>query len=202
MKIATTIIRPALGLWVAAGALTLLLAAPQPAAAKLMADQKCLKCHSEVKGMQSTVAGEFQSRSNKAMSLVVNVGGEKNIVLKYTKDTTVANVPNIKALKKPIPVRVSYVAKGSDLVATKIVAKPTIKVPEKQLIGVKDLAALVAKGPQAGGFMLLDSRPPIRYNEGHIPGAVMMPFPKMPEMMGKLPKDKSKLLIFYCEGFR
>jgi len=202
VKTTSILSRPALGLGAAAAALALLLAAAPPAAAKLMADQKCLKCHSEVKAMQDTVAGEFQSRSGKAMSIVVNVGGDKNIVLKYTKATSVANVPNIKALKKPIPVRVSYVTKGSDLVATKIVAKPAIKVPKKQLMGVKELAALVAKGPQAGGFMLVDSRPPIRYNEGHIPGSMMIPFPKMPDMMGKLPKDKNKLLIFYCEGFR
>ncbi|MEW5913183.1 MAG: rhodanese-like domain-containing protein [Thermodesulfobacteriota bacterium] len=202
MKITSILTRPVLGLGLAAGALALLLATAPPAAAKLMADQKCLKCHTEVKGMKDTVAGEFQSRSAKAMSIVVNVGGDKNLLLKYTKDTSVTNVPNLKALKKPIPVRVSYVTKGSDLVATQIVAKPAIKVPEKQLISVKDLAALVAKGPQAGGFMLIDSRPPIRFNEGHIPGAVLMPFPKMPEMLGKLPKDKNALVIFYCEGFR
>ena len=60
----------------------------------------------------------------------------------------------------------------------------------------------MAKGPDKGNFMLIDSRPPIRYFEGHIPGAVMMPFPKMPDMMGKLPKDKNTPLIFYCGGFR
>ncbi|MCB2228723.1 MAG: rhodanese-like domain-containing protein [Desulfarculaceae bacterium] len=177
------------------------LSAP-PASAKVIAAKKCLKCHGELKEMPNVVAGDFQSRSNKAKSISVMVAPGKNVILKFTPQTTVTNVPSIKKLKKPIPVQVSYVKQGSDLVATAIVAKPKIKVPDKQIIGVKELAALVAKGPKKGGYTLVDSRPPIRYNEGHIPGAVMMPFPKMPEMMGKLPKDKNALVIFYCQGFR
>lgn len=173
-----------------------------PAAAEVIAAKKCLKCHAEIKDMKNVVAGDFQSRSNKAKSISVMVAPGKNIIVKFTPQTTVTNVPSIKKLKKPIPVQVTYVKQGSDLVATAIVAKPKIKVPDKQLMGVKELAALVAQGPQKGGYTLVDSRPGIRYNEGHIPGAVMMPFPKMPEMMGKLPEDKGALVIFYCQGFR
>lgn len=178
------------------------LAAPMAARAKVIASSKCLKCHAEIKDMNNVVAGEFQSLSNKAKSITVEVEDGQVEVLKFTPQTTVENVPAIKALQKPIPVQVSYEMKGKDMVATAIVAKPVIKVPEKQLIGVEELAALVAKGPEKGGYTLLDSRPGIRYQEGHIPGAVMMPFPKMPEMMAKLPKDKKALMVFYCEGFR
>lgn len=203
MKTSRLSFKAALGLLSASLALAFSLAGPLPAAAKLMANQKCLKCHAEIKDQQNLVAGEFQSRSNKAKSISISLGGEDNIILKFTKHTKVDNVPSIKALRKPIPVQVSYVQKGDHLVATQIVAKPKIKVPQDKLVGVKELAALVAKGPQAGGFVLVDSRPPIRYFEGHIPGAIMMPFPKMPELMAKLlPKDKSTPLIFYCGGFR
>jgi len=178
------------------------LAMPGVAQAKVIANKKCLKCHGEIKDMPNVVAGDFQSLSNKAKSITVETGPGQVQVLKFTSQTTVENVPNIKALKKPIPVQVSYETKGQDMVATAIVAKPVIKVPEKQLIGVEELAALVAKGPEKGQYTLLDSRPGIRHNEGHIPTSVMMPFPKMPEMMAKLPKDKNALIIFYCEGFR
>ncbi len=178
------------------------LALPAVSQAKVIANKKCLKCHTEIKDMPNVVAGDFQSRSNKAKSITVDVGDGKVEVLKFTPQTTVKNVPNIKALKKPIPVQVTYEQKGKDLVATAIVAKPVIKVPEKQLIDVKELAALVKKGPAKGGYMLVDSRPGVRYQEGHIPTSVAMPFPKMPEMMDKLPKDKKALVIFYCEGFR
>lgn len=198
--ISTTTAKPLLGL--AAAALAVMLCLPQAAAAKVIAHKKCLKCHTEIKDQKNMVAGDFQSRSNKAKSISVKVAPGKNIIVKFTKDTKVENVPSIKKLKKPIPVQVTYVQKGNDMVATKIVAKPKFEVPKDKLVSVQELAALVAQGPDKGGFMLLDSRPPIRYFEGHIPGAVMMPFPKMPDMMGKLPKDKNTPLIFYCGGFR
>ena len=180
----------------------LVLVMPGAAQAKVFARKNCLKCHAEIKDMPNVVAGNFQSRSNKAKSITVETGPGKVQVLKYTPATTIENVPKIKALKKPIPVQVTYEMKGKDMVATAIVAKPVIKVPEKQLISAKELAALVAKGPDKGAYLLIDSRPGVRYQEGHIPTAVMMPFPKMPEMMAKLPKDKNALIIFYCEGFR
>ncbi len=178
------------------------LAAPGISQAKVLAAKKCLKCHAEIKDMDNLVAGEFQSRSNKAKSITVKIAKGEVLVLKFTPQTTVENVPSIKALKKPIPVQVTYRMQGKDMVATEIVAKPVIKVPPQQLVDVKYVAALVQKGPEKGGYTLVDSRPPIRYQEGHLPTAISIPFPKMPEMMAKLPKDKNALIIFYCQGFR
>ncbi len=180
----------------------LVLVGPGQSQAGVIAAKKCLKCHAEFKNLDQAVAGEFQSRSNKAKSISVAVDKGKIEVIKFTAQTTVNNVPNIKALKRPIPVLVAYKKKGPDLVATEITAKPMIKVPEKQLLGVKQVAKLVAMGPQKGHYTLVDSRPTINYLEGHIPGALTMPFPKMPELMGKLPKDKNALIVFYCGGFR
>jgi len=185
------------GLWLllAAG---LVLGLPGLGQAKVIAAKKCLKCHAELKKMDNVVAGDFQSRSHKASSIAVKVAPGKVQVIKFTAQTKVKNVPSIKKLRKPIPVQVHYVKRGHDLVATEIVAKPVIKVPKDQLIDVKQMAALVKKG----GFTLVDSRPAIRYQEGHIPGAISIPFPKMPELMHKLPKDKNALIVFYCGGFR
>jgi hypothetical protein len=123
-------------------------------------------------------------------------------VIKYTPETSVKNVPDIKALKKPIPVRVKVKKVGSDLVAVSIVAKPKMKVAKDQLMSTTELAKLVVQGPVKGKYTLVDSRPGIRYMEGHIPTAMSIPFPKMGELKGKLPKDKNRLLIFYCQGAR
>jgi len=55
--------------------------------------------------------------------------------------------------------------------------------------------------PPKKGVMLIDSRPAARqYDPGHIPGAINIPDSKFDEMVGKLPQDKSTLLIFYCGG--
>jgi 3-mercaptopyruvate sulfurtransferase SseA len=123
-------------------------------------------------------------------------------LIKYTPETGVKNVPNIKALKEPIPIRVHYKKVGPDLVATEIVAKPEMKVPEKQLITTEDLTRLIAAGPEKSDYTLVDSRPGIKYAEGHIPTAISVPFPRMKQSIDELPKDKNRLLIFYCEGLR
>ena len=178
-----------------------LAAFPVARAASNMVHGKCLKCHADYKDMENVVAGDFASLSNKAKSFQVDVGS-KTQILKFTPETQVANVDAIKDLKKPVPVLVTYEQKGTDLVARKITAKPVFKVPPEQLVSVEEMEALVAKGPEKGGYTLVDSRPPNLYREGRIPSAINIPFPKMPEMMGKLPTDKNQLVIFYCEGMR
>ena len=56
--------------------------------------------------------------------------------------------------------------------------------------------------PARDDVMIIDSRPAARkYDIGHIPGAVNIPDTQFDELAPKLlPPDKSKLLIFYCEG--
>ncbi|MCB2188513.1 MAG: rhodanese-like domain-containing protein [Deltaproteobacteria bacterium] len=168
----------------------------------VMAAKNCLGCHTEFGKMQNIVAGEVQSVSKKAKSLQVATSDADNLIIQFTDQTKVKNVGKISDLKKPIPVLVKFVKKGDDLVATEVVAKPKIKVPANQLLDVKDMAKLVAEGPEKGNFVLFDSRPPMHYQEGHIAGAISLPFPAMPKKMDMLPKDKGKLIVFYCGGFR
>ena len=48
---------------------------------------------------------------------------------------------------------------------------------------------------------LVDSRPyKPKYVEGHIPTAISIPDTKFDDQNGQLPKDKSKLVVFYCGG--
>jgi hypothetical protein len=192
---------PILAALLAAALLPLLGAPGVRAGEKARVHQSCLNCHTEFKDQENLVAGELNSRSLKAKSMSITVDGDVEVV-KFTDQTKVENIDKIKSLQKPIPVAVYYEQKGPDRVATLVKAKPKIQVPDKQLIGVEELAKLVAMGPKKGNFTLFDSRPPIRYNEGHIPGSVSLPFPAMPKKMDMLPKDKNALLVFYCGGFR
>lgn len=49
--------------------------------------------------------------------------------------------------------------------------------------------------------LLIDSRPkPTKYDQGHIPGALSLPFSAWEKMKGLLPADKGALIVFYCEG--
>ena len=168
---------------------------------KPMIQNNCLNCHQSFSEMDNILAGNLSSKSMKAHTIQIKINDRLELV-KFGPDVKVENIPDIKALKGAVALRVHYETVGQDRVATEIVVKPKIKVPENQLIEVKELAKLVAQGPQKGGYTLVDSRPAGGFMKGHIPTAISVPFPKMKEMTDKLPKDKNQLLIFYCEGYR
>ncbi len=55
--------------------------------------------------------------------------------------------------------------------------------------------------PMPGNVMLIDSRPyKTKFIQGHIPGAISIPFSEFDQKINLLPQDKTALLIFYCEG--
>ncbi|SHJ77312.1 3-mercaptopyruvate sulfurtransferase SseA, contains two rhodanese domains [Malonomonas rubra DSM 5091] len=47
-------------------------------------------------------------------------------------------------------------------------------------------------------FQLIDARPAVKYEAGHVPGAISIPKPMLEKNLDKLAKDK--MLIFYCGG--
>lgn len=49
-------------------------------------------------------------------------------------------------------------------------------------------------------FVLVDSRPSNVYAEGHINGAINIPDSEFDKFKDLLPKDKDKMIIFYCGG--
>ena len=48
--------------------------------------------------------------------------------------------------------------------------------------------------------MLIDTRTPDEYKDGHIPGALNIQPDRIKPASAKLPKDKSTAIIFYCRG--
>jgi len=52
-------------------------------------------------------------------------------------------------------------------------------------------------------MVLIDSRPKRKkYDKGHIPTAISIPDMQFNKLTDQLPPDKSKLLVFYCGGFK
>jgi rhodanese-related sulfurtransferase len=50
-------------------------------------------------------------------------------------------------------------------------------------------------------MVLVDSRPKRKkYDKGHIPTAINLPDMYFDKQKDKLPAEKDKLLVFYCEG--
>lgn len=47
-------------------------------------------------------------------------------------------------------------------------------------------------------FLLIDTRPPVRFHEGTVPGSINIPTPRFAQDIPELPRDRT--LIFYCGG--
>jgi len=162
-------------------------------------DQSCLKCHQYDK-QGNIVAGKFVDVSTKANALQLQV--DKNMEIVFFDDSTeLKNAAEYRKIPKNESVRVTYVVKDGKTFAKTVEVKKGIAVPKEQLASAEDVAALIAKGPEKGKYVLIDSRPPANYNEGHIPTAVSMPFFGFDKLQEKLIKDKDVLQIYYCAGF-
>lgn len=68
-------------------------------------------------------------------------------------------------------------------------------------ISTADLAAKTnAASPSAWEFTIVDARTRVEYQEAHIAGAINVPASAIAARLPKLVKDKSRSLIFYCNG--
>lgn len=156
----------------------------------------CKQCHEpDEKRLQGTLAGVSQ----KAETIQVQVGPATWIV-KYGDDIKLKGVDHILRIPKEKEIAVTIEDRGGSLYATAVAMKPPAKVPAEKLIQVDALAKLVAEGPEKGNFVLIDSRPAPRYNEGHIPGAILLYDAEFDKQKDRLPREQDKLLIFYCGG--
>ncbi|WP_277057650.1 rhodanese-like domain-containing protein [Trichlorobacter lovleyi] len=87
-------------------------------------------------------------------------------------------------------------------------AKPGLPALPKgaSVITIDEVKALVAKGPEAGNYLMFDSRPASRFHSGTIPTSLMLPSGEQEKLdkEGKAPAllgaDKNKLLVFWCGG--
>lgn len=162
--------------------------------------ESCKICHKEA---PASVWGKMVSVSEAFKSFNVNVGPIVWIVkyddsLKVKEGTKVSGVETLKAIRKGDDILVVYSGNEADPIATQVAVKQPYKIPAEQQISLEEVKKLVAGGT---GFTLVDSRPPAMYAEGHISGAIALPYAKFSELAPKvLPSDKSTLVIFYCAG--
>lgn len=150
----------------------------------------------EQKKDQTVYKGKIVGKSNKAKTISIAVGkgdAAKTKMVKFDDKTK-----GLEFAKKGEAAIINWEQRGSDKFAT--VIKPKLaKLPEGVTeIKTDELHALLKKGT---ALTLVDARPESRYDQAHLPGAISIPVPKLKKMKGEvLPKDKDKLLIFYCGG--
>jgi len=85
--------------------------------------------------------------------------------------------------------------------AKEVQAAPAFK-QYSEIVDV-DFVMQYVKVPMAKNAMIIDSRPKRKkYDKGHIPMSVSIPFSTFDKMTDKLPAEKNALLVFYCGGFK
>ena len=63
-------------------------------------------------------------------------------------------------------------------------------------------AATKALMDSEGGYVILDVREQYEYDEGHIPGAVLIPYGEIADRAEKELPDKDQLILVYCRSGR
>jgi hypothetical protein len=147
------------------------------------------------------VKGQVKAISNKAKTLSLKVKGKGLMLFKFNDTTKFINFTKTKEIKYPTAVVVKYKTVGPDNMALSI-KKALISLPKGVTeIKTDEVVALVEKGPKAGNYFLVDARPATVASAAHIPTAVSIPVNVLKKKGAELlPKDKSKLLVFYCGG--
>jgi len=179
-------------------------APPHALAGKPNIVRGCKSCHTAEPG---TIRGKMKSVSEKFQTFQVEVGPVVWIV-NYDDSVTIkegeklggsGRISSIPAGKE---ILITYSGAEAKPLATQVAVKQPYRVPEEMLISLEEVKALVAKGPEAGGYTLVDARPPAPYLQGHIPTAKSLPYGAFEKMHARvLPEEKSSLVIFYCGGF-
>jgi len=152
------------------------------------------------------VRGKMVSVSSEFKSLNVTVGPVVWIVkygdnLKVKEGDNSGGADALKTIPRDREIAVTFTGDENAPVAVQVAVKQPYKVAAEKIIAVEKLQELIAQGPEAGKFTLLDSRPGPMYAEGHIPGSVSLPYAAFKEKAAALlPADKGALVIFYCAG--
>jgi len=145
---------------------------------------------------QNVYTGSVVGKSNKAKTISISVGqGEKAETMMVKFDD---NTKGLNFAEQGEAAIIAWEQRGDDRFATEIQPK-LAKLPEGVTeIKVDEMYALVSAGTD---MTLADARPESRYDQAHLPGAISISVPQLKKMGEKvLPKDKNKLLVFYCGG--
>jgi rhodanese-related sulfurtransferase len=192
----------ALGATAAVHAQTAAPAAGAPAARPTM-PQVCTNCHKPAPG---EVSGYFDSVAFKSSQISLKIDAITEIVKFDTKAIKVVDADedkkpeHLREIKRGHEALVRYVEKDGQKVATEIRFKGPIKTPPAKLVNFETVAKLVEQGPEKGNYTLFDSRPLARFQQGTIPTAINLPYPAFEKFADRLPADKERLVVFFCQG--
>jgi rhodanese-related sulfurtransferase len=137
--------------------------------------------------------GKVKSIALKASVLSLVVEGQGVVVVPWNQATVFVNAAAPKDVR---PDELVVVDRPSPGEPARTITRVVAKVPE----GIKSLRTDEVAG-LVGQAVIIDSRPASKFAEGHIPGAVNVPWAELDKQGASLlPADKAKPVTFYCGG--
>ena len=113
--------------------------------------------------------------ANKSGTIQLQIDKDNEVI--YFDDSTVLkNAPAFKDIPKQESVRIMYIKKDGKNFAKEVEVKKGIEVPKGATRRPEEVAKLVAKGPEEGKYVLLDSRPTPCTTKGIYRRQCAMPF--------------------------
>lgn len=148
-----------------------------------------------------TIQGKIANISQKAKTIALSTKEGEFFLMKFTDATVLKGVGSADEFKEDEAIVALYTTSGGENIATSL-EKDVVKLPEGiQEIKTEELAGLLAAEKN---LVIIDSRPAVKYDEGHIPGAVSIPFAKLVTMGDEgaqlLARYQDRQLVFYCGG--
>jgi predicted sulfurtransferase len=148
-----------------------------------------------------SVKGKITNISQKAKTIALTNKDNSFFLVKFTDQTELKGVTSTKEFKADEAIAVKYTTVNGENIAISL-EKVLVKLPTgvKQ-ITTEEVAELLKNNKD---LIVIDSRPGIRYEESHIPGAISIPYSQLlkkgDDGAKLLEKYKDKQLVFYCGG--
>jgi hypothetical protein len=152
----------------------------------------CTQCHQPDPGILRGLLGGVSSKAE-TLSIVI---GPATWLVKFDDKTELVGEKSLSKIPRDKEVGISFVEKNGIFYAKKVSVKPPAQVPKEKIVTVESVSDHI----KMGDAVIIDSRPKGRYNEGHIVNAINIYDAEFDKNLDKLPKDKNKLIIFYCAG--
>lgn len=96
------------------------------------------------------------------------------------------------------PMRTALLA---TVASTLLLSVQPARAAEPKLITTQELVARMGGAPASKwNFTLVDARTQVEFDDAHIPGAILVPAKRVGELLPKPVPDRSRTVIFYCNG--
>lgn len=157
----------------------------------------CKSCHMEDSNM---LRGTLDSYVGKTKTFLMDIGTRKEL-FKVNECTNVKNLEEVDDLSshKGKAFRVNFIEKNGEKIALLVTRFDILNsIDPSEKIDKAGLKELISHDKNA---VVVDARPEVAYNLGHIPGSTVIPAAMPAEKMATmLPADKKTPLVFYCVG--